>query len=75
MSLPANHLNPPAGLDVARVRADFPILQRTVHGKPLVYLDTAASAQRPEAVIDRWSWNRPRRAMMRWASCWSARAN
>ncbi len=52
MSLPANHLNPPAGLDVARVRADFPILQRTVHGKPLVYLDTAASAQRPEAVIE-----------------------
>ncbi|NRB70506.1 MAG: cysteine desulfurase [Xanthomonadales bacterium] len=51
MSVPANHLNPPAGLDVARVRADFPILQRTVHGKPLVYLDTAASAQRPEAVI------------------------
>ena len=51
MSVPANHLNPPAGLDVARVRADFPILHRTVHGKPLVYLDTAASAQRPEAVI------------------------
>jgi len=39
-------------LDVQRVRADFPILQRTVHGKPLVYFDTAASAQRPNAVID-----------------------
>jgi cysteine desulfurase/selenocysteine lyase len=39
-------------LDVARVRQDFPILQRRVHGKPLVYLDTAASAQRPQAVID-----------------------
>ena len=39
-------------LDVQRVRADFPILQRTVHGKPLVYLDTAASAQRPNAVIN-----------------------
>jgi cysteine desulfurase/selenocysteine lyase len=38
--------------DVQRVRADFPILQRTVHGKPLVYLDTAASAQRPLAVIE-----------------------
>jgi len=38
--------------DVQRVRADFPILQRTVHGKPLVYLDSAASAQRPQAVID-----------------------
>jgi len=39
-------------LDVEKVRADFPILQRTVHGKPLVYLDSAASAQRPLAVID-----------------------
>ena len=39
-------------LDVDQVRADFPILQRTVHGKPLVYLDTAATAQRPTAVLD-----------------------
>ena len=39
-------------IDIEKVRADFPILQRTVHGKPLVYLDTAASAQRPSAVID-----------------------
>jgi cysteine desulfurase/selenocysteine lyase len=39
-------------LDVEKVRADFPILQRTVHDKPLVYLDTAASAQRPLAVIE-----------------------
>jgi len=39
-------------LDVEKIRADFPILQRTVHGKPLVYLDTAASAQRPLAVIE-----------------------
>ena len=38
--------------DVEKIRADFPILQRTVHGKPLVYLDTAASAQRPFAVIN-----------------------
>jgi cysteine desulfurase/selenocysteine lyase len=38
--------------DVERVRQDFPILSRTVHGKPLVYLDTAASAQRPLAVIE-----------------------
>jgi cysteine desulfurase/selenocysteine lyase len=38
--------------DVERVREDFPILRRTVHGKPLVYLDTAASAQRPLAVIE-----------------------
>jgi len=39
-------------LDVARVRQDFPILSRQVHGKPLVYFDTAASAQRPLAVIE-----------------------
>ena len=38
--------------DVARIRQDFPILNRTVHGKPLVYFDTAASAQRPTAVIE-----------------------
>lgn len=38
--------------DVERVRRDFPILSRTVHGKPLVYFDTAASAQRPLAVIE-----------------------
>jgi cysteine desulfurase/selenocysteine lyase len=38
--------------DVARVRKDFPILERTVHGKPLVYFDTAASAQRPLAVME-----------------------
>ena len=40
------------GLDINKVRADFPVLQRTVHGKPLVYLDTAASAQRPLKVIE-----------------------
>ncbi len=39
-------------LDVARVRADFPALQQTVHGKPLVYFDNAATAQKPRAVID-----------------------
>ncbi|MGA2564234.1 MAG: cysteine desulfurase [Steroidobacteraceae bacterium] len=37
--------------DPARVRADFPILARTIHGKPLVYLDSAASSQRPWAVL------------------------
>jgi cysteine desulfurase/selenocysteine lyase len=42
----------PARLDVARVRADFPILQREVHGRPLVYLDNAASSQKPAVVID-----------------------
>jgi len=39
-------------LDVAAVRADFPILKTKVHGKPLVYLDTGASAQKPQIVID-----------------------
>jgi len=39
--------------DVGRVREDFPILAMQVHGKPLVYLDNAASAQKPRAVLDR----------------------
>lgn len=48
----------PDGIDAAtdvdwtRVRADFPLLQRQVHGKPLVYLDSANTAQKPGAVIE-----------------------
>ncbi|MEQ9258067.1 MAG: cysteine desulfurase [Roseovarius sp.] len=38
--------------DVEKIRADFPILSREVNGKPLVYLDNGASAQKPQAVID-----------------------
>ena len=38
--------------DVNKIRGDFPILSRQVHGKPLVYLDNGASAQKPKAVID-----------------------
>lgn len=38
--------------DVDAIRAEFPILSRQVHGRPLVYLDNAASAQKPEAVIE-----------------------
>ncbi|HMQ58958.1 MAG TPA: cysteine desulfurase [Rhizobiaceae bacterium] len=38
--------------DVEAIRRDFPILPRTVHGKPLVYLDNGASAQKPQAVVD-----------------------
>src|SRR6056297_1385519 len=38
--------------DVSTVRADFPILSRQVNGKPLVYLDSGASAQKPQVVID-----------------------
>jgi cysteine desulfurase/selenocysteine lyase len=41
------------GFDPARLRADFPILATTAHGKPLVYLDNAATSQKPRAVIDR----------------------
>jgi cysteine desulfurase/selenocysteine lyase len=41
------------GYDVARVRQDFPILAMKVYGKPLVYLDNAASAQKPKLVLDR----------------------
>ena len=37
-------------LDVAAIRRDFPILSREVYGKPLVYLDNAASAQKPRQV-------------------------
>lgn len=38
--------------DVDKVRADFPILSREVHGKPLVYLDNAATTQKPLCVLD-----------------------
>jgi cysteine desulfurase/selenocysteine lyase len=40
-------------LDVAAIRDDFPILRRRLHGRPLVYLDNAATTQKPQAVIDR----------------------
>ena len=42
----------PSELDVIRVRQDFPILQRAVRGKPLVYLDSAATTQKPKQVLD-----------------------
>src|SRR5437867_2989610 len=41
-----------ASLDVERIRKDFPILERDVHGKHLVYLDSAATSQKPRQVID-----------------------
>jgi cysteine desulfurase / selenocysteine lyase len=41
-----------AGFNVHRIREDFPILRQTVHGKPLVYLDNAATTQKPRAVLD-----------------------
>src|SRR3546814_16032377 len=41
-----------ASYDVERIRRDFPILSRPVHGRPLVFLDSAASAQKPRQVLD-----------------------
>ncbi len=41
-----------APLDIARVRADFPILARTINGHPLAYLDSAATSQKPQSVLD-----------------------
>ncbi len=52
MSAVGKDARPAARLDPERVRKDFPILQQTVHGKPLVFLDSAASAQKPQQVID-----------------------
>jgi len=46
-----NMISPPV-FDVEQIRAQFPILSETVRGKPLVFLDSAASAQKPRAVID-----------------------
>ena len=50
-------MNAPAekvALDVARIRSDFPILELEVNGKPLVFLDNAASSQMPQQVMDRF---------------------
>ena len=51
-ALPATNETALSPLDVAALRQDFPALHQTVHGKPLVYLDNAASAQTPLSVID-----------------------
>ena len=50
----AEHIDT-ATWDVARIRADFPVLQQTINGKPLIYLDNSASSQVPQVVIDRGS--------------------
>src|SRR5262249_30079455 len=42
----------PPLFDLVKIRQDFPILQRKVHGQPLVYLDNAATTQKPRAVIE-----------------------
>ncbi|HEX4622419.1 MAG TPA: aminotransferase class V-fold PLP-dependent enzyme, partial [Myxococcaceae bacterium] len=41
-----------ASFDVERIRRDFPVLNQEVHGRPLIYLDSAATAQKPQAVLD-----------------------
>lgn len=38
--------------DFKKIRDDFPMLKKTMHGKPLVYLDSAATSQKPQRVID-----------------------
>jgi len=45
-------MSEPGAYDVQAIRRDFPILSRTVYGKPLVYLDNGASAQKPQAMLD-----------------------
>ena len=40
-------------IDVSKIRSDFPILSRQVYGKPLVYLDNAATTQKPKCVVDK----------------------
>ena len=47
--------NSTAAYDLAKIRADFPILKQKVYGHPLVYLDNGASAQKPRQVIDAMS--------------------
>ena len=47
-----NVMTHPTALDVVRIREDFPILKQTIRGKPLVFLDSAASAQKPRVVVD-----------------------
>jgi len=51
-SFTADTLRPAAFFDVARIRADFPILSQQVHGKPLVYFDNGATSQKPRVVIE-----------------------
>ena len=48
----ASGVNASHAFDVETVRKDFPILAQEIYGKPLVYLDNAATTQKPQAVID-----------------------
>ena len=53
MSTAVTNATAPPALDVVAIRAQFPVLAREVHGKPLVYLDNAATTLKPRAVIER----------------------
>ncbi|UVE15990.1 cysteine desulfurase [Pseudomonas sp. LS44] len=55
LQTPPQRLDLTAGYDVERVRQAFPILAETIYGKPLIYLDSAATSQKPQAVIDAMS--------------------
>ena len=46
-------MNPMTGIDIKKIREDFPILNTLVYGKPLVYFDNGATTQKPQVVIDR----------------------
>ncbi len=52
IALPAEKAGAVTSLDTEKIRRDFPILTQTIHGKPLTFLDSAASAQKPRCVID-----------------------
>jgi len=54
VAVSASRSDAAAGADWARIREDFPILRLEVNGRPLVFLDNAASSQMPQPVIDRW---------------------
>ena len=55
LSAPSNGITGVRPFDPYAIKRDFPILQRNVHGRPLVWLDNAATTQKPQAVIDRIS--------------------
>nr|WKN34306.1 cysteine desulfurase [Tunicatimonas sp. TK19036] len=52
MNTNENTLATPASLDISQIRQDFPILHQEVNGRPLIYLDNAATTQKPQSVID-----------------------
>src|ERR1041385_9148630 len=49
---PAEPMHELQAFDVERIRKDFPVLSQMVHGKPLIYLDNAATSQKPRSVLD-----------------------